>query len=103
MAKSPEKPAAAKPAKAKATGVNTGKPVGPATKKVRKAVGVEKLDAGEQEIYRADEKKIDLALHHCLSHFGGLQPSQVRVVSKLLNGYYQEYGIKTSFRGMKFG
>jgi hypothetical protein len=93
MAKTPKKPAAGKSAKAK-----TQKPV---TTKVKKAVGVEKLEAVEQEVYAANDKDIDIALHRCLGHFGKLQPSEVQVVIKLLKPYYLTYGGHSTSGGMK--
>jgi len=98
MAKTPKKPAAAKPAKA-----NTATPVGAATRKVKKAVEVEKLEAGEQGIYRAKAGDIDLALHRCLSHLGDLSPSEVNVAIKLLKPYYLKHGIRAGSSGLKFG
>jgi hypothetical protein len=98
VAKTPKKPDDGKPAKAKPADAKTQKP---AAKKVNKAVGVETLDAGEREVYKAKEKDIDLALSRCVSHFRKLQPSEVRVVIKLLTDNYRKYGGHNTSGGIK--
>ena len=92
MAKTPKKPVE-KSAKAKPARV----------KPVKKAVGVDKLDEGEQQTYKAKAKEIDLALSRCISHFTDLQPSEARVTIKLLRDYYFEYGIKGRGKGLAIG
>jgi hypothetical protein len=82
MAKSPKKPTTSKKAK-------PGKP----SRKVEKAVEVEKLGAEEQKTYADNATDIDIALHRCLSHLGEFEPSEAQVVIKLLRPYYLKYGI----------